>query len=80
MQDWAATIICPGQYRPRQFEYHPYRENVLVFGTLKGEAVVANTNNEVLSEISTGLSKSKHDSILGLCWLRRHPALYVVGS
>lgn len=48
---------------------------------LAGEAVVADVaNNSVVSSISTGLSKDKCDSILGLCWLKQSPNRFVVGS
>jgi hypothetical protein len=65
----------------RQFEYHPHLENVILFGTLRGEAVIADAStNEVITEIKTGLSRDKRDSLLGLCWLKRHPSLFVAGS
>ncbi|CAM9427135.1 unnamed protein product [Ectocarpus fasciculatus] len=81
MQPWKTKVICAGRYRPRQFEYHPLHEDVVVFGTLRGEAVVADVaSNNVCSSISSGLSKDKHDSILGLCWMKRSPSRFVVGS
>ncbi|CAM9662216.1 unnamed protein product [Scytosiphon promiscuus] len=81
MQSWKTKVICAGRYRPRQFEYHPLHEDVVVFGTLRGEAVVADVaSNSVCSSIPSGLSKDKHDSILGLCWLKQSPSRFVVGS
>ncbi|CAM9822911.1 unnamed protein product [Discosporangium mesarthrocarpum] len=81
MQPWKTKVICAGKYRPRQFEYHPQHEDVVLFGTLKGEAVVADVGkNSVLSSISRGLAHDRHDSILGLCWLKRAPTRFAVGS
>lgn len=40
MQPWKTKVICAGRYRPRQFEYHPKFEDVVVFGTLRGEGEV----------------------------------------
>ncbi|CAB1107021.1 unnamed protein product [Ectocarpus sp. CCAP 1310/34] len=81
MQPWKTKVVCAGRYRPRQFEYHPLQENVVVFGTLRGEAIVADVaSNTVCSSISSGLSKDKHDSILGLCWMKRSPSRFIVGS
>lgn len=37
MQPWKTKVLCAGRYRPRQFEYHPLYEDVVVFGTLRGE-------------------------------------------
>lgn len=37
MQPWKTKVVCAGRYRPRQFEYHPKFEDVVVFGTLRGE-------------------------------------------
>eukprot|EP00752_Nemacystus_decipiens_P012142 g10764.t1 len=81
MQPWQTKVICAGRYRPRQFEYHPKFEDVVVFGTLRGEAVVADVaSNSVCSSIPSGLSRDKRDSILGLCWLKQSPTRFVVGS
>lgn len=38
MQPWKTKVVCAGRYRPRQFEYHPKFEDVVVFGTLRGES------------------------------------------
>eukprot|EP00903_Cladosiphon_okamuranus_P011781 g11074.t1 len=81
MQPWKTKVICAGRYRPRQFEYHPKFEDLVVFGTLRGEAVVADVaRNSVCSSIPSGLSGGKYDSILGLCWLKQSPTRFVVGS
>ncbi|KAG5177963.1 quinon protein alcohol dehydrogenase-like superfamily, partial [Tribonema minus] len=82
MQNLSINLLCPGhKYKPRQFEFHPDRRDVVVFGTLRGEAIIADaSSNQIISQISTGLSEHRRDSILGLCWLRRHSLRYVVGS
>jgi hypothetical protein len=81
MQDLTVSLLCPGRWKPRQFEFHPTAPGVTLFGTLKGEAIVADgASNSVMCQINTGVSNSKRDSILGLCWLRRHESRFVVGS
>ena len=92
MQPWSARTLCPGQgFRPRQFEYHPTVPGVLLFGTLRGEvAVVSDVGDARVHGGSgrvarrwaadAGLSHSRHDSILGLCWLRKSPNRFVCGS
>jgi WD40 repeat protein len=82
MQLWSSRPICEG-YRPRQFEYHPTRADLLVFGTMEGEVAVANhESNEVLNvdRWAQGPDHEGHNSILGLCWLRRHPTKFLAGS
>ena len=92
MQPWAATVLCAGHgFRPRQFEYHPTIPGVLLFGTLRGEvAVVRGVGDPRVRggggavarrwDGDAGLSLSRHDSILGLCWLRRSPRRFICGS
>lgn len=82
MQDYNVKLLCPGgKWKPRQFEYHPTTQNVVLFGTLRGEAIVADAStNAVLTTITRGLSQHRKDSILGLCWLKRHSSRFIVGS
>ena len=70
MKSWKHTVLCPG-FRPRQFEYNPHYPELMVFGTLRGEVVVADhTQNKVVCA-DLAVTPHAHDSILGLCWLHR---------
>ena len=82
MQLWSSRPICEG-YRPRQFEYHPTRADLLVFGTMEGEVAVANHESNTVLNVdrwAQGQDHEGHNSILGLCWLRRHPTKFLAGS
>ncbi|GJP50293.1 hypothetical protein CLOM_g9428 [Closterium sp. NIES-68] len=63
--------------RPRQFEYHPTESHLMVFGTLHGDVVVLNHESDRL--VGHVQSVGAPHSILGLCWLNRHPSRLIGG-
>ncbi|KAI6678120.1 hypothetical protein NL676_038916 [Syzygium grande] len=65
-------------FRPRQFEYHPSDSSLMVFGTLDGEVIIINHENGKI--VSCIPSYGAMSSVLGLCWLKKHPSLLIAGS
>lgn len=67
-----------GKYRPRQVEFHPFREEVL-FGTVKGNVCLADTRSHSIQYLGN-FSTNPYDAILGLCWLKGNPYRFISGS
>ncbi|KAM1048231.1 hypothetical protein TB2_026963 [Malus domestica] len=65
--------------RPRQFEYHPSNPSLMVFGSLDGEVVVLNHENEKIVGYIPSVGRAM-SSVLGLCWLNKNPSKLVAGS
>ncbi|XP_042417466.1 uncharacterized protein LOC122006153 isoform X1 [Zingiber officinale] len=65
-------------FRPRQFEYHPTDSRLMAFGTLDGELIVINHESEKL--VGYLPSVGTLNSILALCWLKKHPTKILAGS
>lgn len=82
MQPWKTEVVCAGRYRPRQFEYHPTFEDVVVFGTLRGEHCRTARDNEIeiLGENKARASCSPTVSCSWHCCRFPLPAAVAVGS
>jgi hypothetical protein len=67
MQPWRTRVLCEGAgYRPRQFEYHPSLEGLMLFGTIRGEVVLADVlQGRATRTFAKGMSADTHDPILG---------------
>lgn len=91
---WYTDVLCPW-FRPRQFEYHPVFENIMVVGTLKGEVFVADHESNRILALASSLAKvlliyhlkytdfvfkDSYDSILALSWLHHHNDKFIAGS
>ncbi|VFQ78276.1 unnamed protein product [Cuscuta campestris] len=72
------TLGDERRFRPRQFEYHPSDASLMAFGTLDGEVVVINHESEKVIGFIPSLGAM--NTVLGLCWLKKHPLKVIAGS
>ncbi|OEH76741.1 wd g-beta repeat-containing protein [Cyclospora cayetanensis] len=68
--------IIQSSINSRQFEFHPERPDVMLTGGNDGTVRVLNWEKDVV--LGTELVDSHQ--ILGLCWLKHHPQLFVCAS
>lgn len=79
MAQWDARRLFRGAHQPRQFEFHPEDDALVVFGTVDGKAVVGDIHADRILH-SFQITEEPRDVILGLCWLRSRPRTFVAGS
>lgn len=84
MNSWNTTVLSLNfRDKPRQFEYHPTIDNILLLGTLNGKIILHNKEiNKTLKHFNNNyhFSTNKQDYILGLSWLKKNPDSFIVGS
>jgi hypothetical protein len=76
--NWTYTVDHPREYLPRQFEYHPRHEDLILLGTQDGKIATLNSERKEVRFLGS-YGADEQDSILGLCWFRHDP-LRLVGS
>ena len=79
LSSWNYANIS-GDYRPRQFEYHPVEKDQILFGTIEGEVVLASLADERQLRLIGNFGKDSRDAILGICWFNKHTSNFVTGS
>mgnify|MGYP002385603174 CR=1 FL=1 len=70
------TLISRSNDTPRQFEYHPTQDNLLVYGTVGGEVVLARTDT---GRIEGRAAPENASCVLALCWLHKERDKFVFG-
>ena len=82
VEPWRATIQGIMHDEPRQFEYHPKDEELMLVGTMNGGALVWNhqTNARVAEIAPVHVSLPPMDPVLGLCWFKTQDQKFVTGS
>lgn len=79
MFPWKYSTIHTPEVLPRQFEYHPRYQDVILYGTQDAKVGVMSTESKSVNPIGV-FGKDQFDPILGLCWFRHNDAKFVCGS
>jgi WD40 repeat protein len=79
MFPWKYSTVHTADVLPRQFEYHPRYQDVILFGTQDARVGILSTESEQVTPLGV-FGKDQFDPILGLCWFRTDDSKFVVGS
>lgn len=79
MFPWKYDTIHASDVFPRQFEYHPNYQDVILYGTQDGKVGIISTSTRTVTPLGV-FGQDPYDPILGLCWFRKENSKFVVGS
>lgn len=80
MFPWKYDVIHSARCVPRQFEYHPNYEDVVLFGGYNGDCGIINTRSRTVKPLGAFGGEVEDDSILGIKWFHCHPDRFIIGS
>jgi hypothetical protein len=79
MFPWKYDIIHSTRCVPRQFEYHPDYEDVVLFGGYNGDCGIINTEARTVKPLGA-FGSEEGDSVLGIKWFHHHHDRFIAGS
>jgi WD40 repeat protein len=79
MFPWKYSVIHSLDYLPRQFEYSPHSDDIILFGTQDGNVSTICFGTQIVRSLGR-FGNSSQDGILGLCWFRKNSQHFISGS
>lgn len=79
MFPWKYRTVHSADVLPRQFEYHPNYQDVILYGTQDSKVGILSTESGCVTPLGV-FGKDMYDPILGLCWFRKENSKFVAGS